>query len=129
MARYREDDWDDLDPPAATAALRHVARVFRRILRDYDVAARVDGNEFALFLPDTPSDRARDVTDRIRGALTEATLEWGGQQRVVTCSFGVASVPDSASNTQALSDAANVALTQAKQQGSDQVLVANPLGN
>ena len=129
LLSVRIDDLDDLDPPAATAALRHVARVFRRILRDYDIAARVDGNEFALFLPDTPSDRAHDVADRIRGALAETALEWGGQQRVVTCSFGVASVPDSASNTEALPDAASTALTQAKQRGADQVLVANPLSN
>ena len=121
------DNFGDLDPPAANAALQHVARVFRKILRDYDVPARVDSNEFALFLPDTPSVRARDVAERIRVALSESTLERAGEKRVITCSFGVASVPESAVSTDALAEAASMTLTDAKNRSANQLLLAEPL--
>jgi len=123
------DNFGDLDPPAANAALQHVARVFRNILRDYDVPARVDSNEFALFLPDTPSAQARDVAERIRSALSESTLEWAGEKQVITCSFGVASVPESAASTEALSEAASTTLTDAKNRGANQLLLAEPLSS
>ena len=91
--------------------------------------ARVDSNEFALFLPDTPSARARDVAERIRSALSDSTLEWAGEKQMITCSFGVASVPESAASTEALSVAASTTLADAKNRGANQLLLAEPLSS
>ena len=123
------DGFDQLDGPAARAALKHVARVFRQSLREYDVPARVNGNAFALFLPDTPFHHAFAVADRIRIAVSESVFDWAGAEHLLTCSFGVASVPESARNTATLLAAANMALHDARAKGSNRVSAGQSLAN
>ena len=54
-----------------------VAELIRKNLRASDVAARYAGDEFVALLPDTPSEGAREVADRIcagiRGQILNST--------------------------------------------------------
>ena len=109
---------------AGDAALRHVAQVFRRALRDRDVAARVGGEEFALWLPHTPLSRAVDVAQRIRGAMESSAVAWTGRDIRVTCSVGVAAVPDCVPLADQLLGAADEALYRAKRAGRNRVEIA-----
>jgi diguanylate cyclase (GGDEF)-like protein len=109
---------------AGDAALRHVAQVFRRALRDRDIAARVGGEEFALWLPQTSLSRAVDVAERIRGAMESSAVPWTGADLRVTCSVGVAAVPDCVSLADQLLVAADAALYQAKRAGRNRVEIA-----
>src|SRR6267378_6290071 len=59
---------------AGDAALRLVAQQLQRVVRTSDICARVGGDEFAVAMPETDLDRARDVASRLRAALTEASL-------------------------------------------------------
>lgn len=110
---------------AGDAALRHVAQVFRRALRDRDLPARVGGEEFALWLPHTPLSRAVDVAQRIRGAMESSAVPWTGADLQVTCSVGVAAVPDCVPLAEHLIGAADAALYQAKRAGRNRVEVAS----
>lgn len=106
---------------AGDAALKHVARLFRGALRDQDLAVRMGGEEFALWLPDTPLPRALDVAERVRRRVAASPLRWAGADLQLTCSIGVAAVPDSVTRIENLFGAADAALYRAKRSGRNQV--------
>jgi diguanylate cyclase (GGDEF)-like protein len=59
---------------AGDAALRLVAQQLQRVVRASDVCARVGGDEFAVAMPETDIDRARDVVTRLRRAIQHVAL-------------------------------------------------------
>jgi diguanylate cyclase (GGDEF)-like protein len=59
---------------AGDAALRLVAQQLQRIVRASDLCARVGGDEFAVAMPETDVDRARDVVARLRRAIEHVAL-------------------------------------------------------
>jgi len=65
---------DRLGHSAGDAALRLVAQQLQRVVRTSDVCARVGGDEFAVAMPETDIDRARDVAIRLRRAVDHAAL-------------------------------------------------------
>ncbi len=117
---------DSFGHTAGDAALRHVARVLRATLREQDLAARVGGEEFACWLPNTPLERALDVAERVREAVGTARLYWAGAELSIACSVGVAAKPETVSQTANLYPAADAALYRAKEGGRNRVEVALP---
>lgn len=69
--------------------IRAVAAILERMSRASDVVARTGGEEFMLILPDTDSNAARLVAERIRLALCERPLLVDQQSIPVTVSIGV----------------------------------------
>lgn len=59
---------------AGDAALKLVAQQLQRIVRTSDVCARVGGDEFAVAMPETEIDRAREVATRLRRAVDHGGL-------------------------------------------------------
>src|SRR3989475_11517621 len=59
---------------AGDAALRLVAQQLQRVVRVSDICARIGGDEFAVAMPETEMERAREVAIRLRAALKEAGL-------------------------------------------------------
>ncbi len=117
------DQLAEVDPGMVNAVLRQVATIFRNTLRDYDVPARIEGEGFALFLPDTVLEGAVKVADRVRVAVSESQFDLG-RKRTFTCSLGVASVPDTVSDVNHLLAAAEAALEKAKSVGRNHAVVA-----
>jgi diguanylate cyclase (GGDEF)-like protein len=115
------DQLAEVDPGMVNAVLRQVATIFRNTLRDYDVPARIEGEGFALFLPDTVLENAVKVADRVRVAVSESQLDLG-RKHTFTCSLGVASVPDTVSDVNDLLTAAEAALEKAKAGGRNRVV-------
>ncbi len=118
------DQFGQLHEAARDPALEQAATVFRNMLRDYDVPARVVNEEFALFLPDTPFHHAFAVADRVRIAVAGSVFDLAGEQRALTCSLGVASVPETVSDLNDLLAKADQALDLAKAQGHNRVAAA-----
>lgn len=100
-------------------ALHAVGQVVETSVRSDDVAVRFGGEEFLLILPDTSVDAAVDVAERIRAAV--ANLELGFP---LTVSAGVAAGNPALSVPEAVFEAADRALYQAKEAGRDRVVVA-----
>lgn len=74
---------------AGDAALRVVAQHLLRVVRASDVCARVGGDEFAVAMPETDLDRARDVATRLRRAVEHASLGMKATEHVEV-SVGIA---------------------------------------
>jgi diguanylate cyclase (GGDEF)-like protein len=115
---------DSFGHAAGDAGLRHVARILRGALREQDLAARVGGEEFALWLPNTPLERARDVAERVRQAVAASKVYWAGAELSIACSVGVAARPATVGQTANLYTAADAALYRAKENGRNRVEVA-----
>ena len=105
---------------AGDEALKCVAMVLRESLRDVDSVARYGGEEFFVLLPETTAGEAAEMAKRVRSQLAKYVPPAGA----VTLSFGVAEYPVNGLNGEALIDAADEALYEAKNGGRDRVAVA-----
>jgi len=78
---------------AGDLVLQAAARALSKGLRASDVLARYGGEEFVLLLPDTGTQRAAEIAERLRAAVASLalTLTRGVSLRV-TASFGLASL-------------------------------------
>src|SRR5947209_403135 len=80
---------DRLGHSAGDGALKIVAQQLQRVVRASDVCARVGGDEFAVAMPETDLDRARDVALRLRRAIDQAALSMRAPENVEV-SVGIA---------------------------------------
>ena len=114
--------------PAGDECLRLIAEVTERTLRrPPDFAARFGGEEFVALLPGTDEAGARDVAERVRLAVLDASMAHEGNPvGWVTISIGAASMaPRPGDEAQKLIDLADRALYSAKQGGRNQVRTAS----
>lgn len=100
------------------AVLLAVARLFQEKLREVDLVARYGGEEFVILLPETDTESAVQVAERLRQALLEPILRQNGLEVTVSISFGVADA-QSAADLESLIHHADEALysTKATQRG------------
>lgn len=102
-----------------------VAGLLRSGIRSTDVLARHGGEEFVLYMPNTPAARAHDRVETLRARMAAARLATSGGPLTVTFSAGVATRrPGEGYDT--LLQAADDALYAAKNAGRDQVVAAPP---
>lgn len=59
---------------AGAAALKLVGQQLQRVVRASDICARLGGDKFAVAMPETDLDRAREVATRLRAAVREMSL-------------------------------------------------------
>lgn len=81
---------DSYGHAAGDEALRHAVTQISHILRAADVLARTGGDEFTAFLPDTDTEQAQQVGNRICALVAQTPLQTEDQQIPVTLSIGVA---------------------------------------
>jgi diguanylate cyclase (GGDEF)-like protein len=112
---------DSLGHPAGDAALVHFARIIREQIRAGDVAGRIGGEEFAVWLPDTDLELGSRIAERIRLKLTNTPWHWQGRSWPLSASFGVAACPETSRSTDNLPAQADSALYQAKRGGRNRV--------
>ncbi len=127
--------------------LIEVAARLRESTRAPDIVARYGGEEFVVLLPDTDLEGATTTAQRIHAAVggepvtppQAGSAEGARAGRAptpvhrqvtfpplqVTCSVGVATLPDSGGTVAGLLQAADSAMYQAKQRGRDRVVVAD----
>ncbi len=111
--------------------LRDVAAaVWEAARRPADHVARYGGEEFALILPHTGPEGGRRVAEAVRKAVRRRAIPHprAAVDGIVTVSLGVASIlPIPEVSPEALLEAADRAMYQAKSQGRDRVVAADPL--
>jgi diguanylate cyclase (GGDEF)-like protein len=110
---------------AGSRALVEAGHVIRGSARETDVVARFGGDEFSLILPDTGSDGAVAVGERVRERIAaHAFLSAESLDIRLTVSVGVATLPDVAKSADELVKAADKAMYRVKGSGKNGVLVA-----
>lgn len=111
---------DSLGHVAGDLALRHIADVAKTQLRPYDAIFRYGGEEFLICLPDTRSDAALTIANRIRKHIEQSAISALPQLKL-TISVGVATSSISDTDWQQLIQHADQALYQSKRLGRNQV--------
>jgi len=95
--------------------LMEMASVILSSVRDTDAVARYGGDEFVIVLPDTGTELAGAVAERIRQKIGRYRFTGGRRlQLSLTASFGVAAFPLHASSPQQLIACADTAMYEAK---------------
>ena len=109
---------------AGDAVLKQVAAVIPASVRGSDIAVRHGGEEFAMLLPDTTTQVARQRADELRRALAVLDIRHGAGSIRITASFGVAEYTDHGDDGMALMNAADEAMYAAKNAGRNQIVVS-----
>ena len=115
---------DNFGHQAGDAALRLVARVLKEAIRPRDTAARIGGEEFAIWLPGADLEAGREVAERVRVSIETAKFRQGGSELPLTLSCGVAAYPTPIRALENLMSAADAALYQAKRAGRNRVVAS-----
>jgi len=106
-------------------ALVEAAGLIRLSARETDVVARFGGDEFALILPDTGSEGAAAVGERVRDRVNaHGFLRGDGLDIHLTVSVGVATLPDVAASAEGLIQAADEAMYHVKDHGKNGIYIA-----
>lgn len=110
---------------AGSRALVEAAAVIRGSARETDVVARFGGDEFSIILPETGSEGASAVAERVRERIAaHPFLAGNGLNLRLTASVGVATLPDVAASAEELVRAADVAMYRVKDAGKNGVGIA-----
>jgi diguanylate cyclase (GGDEF)-like protein/PAS domain S-box-containing protein len=105
--------------------LRVLSQVAQTVNRETDILARLGGEEFAVFMPDTPLVQATEVAERLRLVLANTVIALPeGQHIQITVSVGVTSFLAADSHIDDLLKRADLALYEAKKSGRNRVCQA-----
>jgi two-component system, cell cycle response regulator len=109
---------------AGDNVLREVARRIQRNTRGIDLACRLGGEEFVIIMPDTGTERARQVGERVRACIAGETFQADRELQVaVTASVGVATLGETDTFAE-MFKRADRALYAAKRGGRNRVVAA-----
>ncbi len=124
-------DWfkrmnDQYGHEAGNILLKEMVQVVKECIRDTDRACRYGGEEFIVILPQTGSDDAEIIAERIRSRIE--IHQFGGHSGVpklhITVSIGTTSYPDNGLSADELMAAVDSALYRAKGAGKNVVCSA-----
>ena len=101
--------------------LKTMSAIIKALLREEDVFGRMGGDEFAILLPETNTDGARRVAERLRMALVKEPHDLNGVTASFSASFGIAQLGDKAPSLSTLIKQADLALYESKNRGRNRV--------
>ncbi len=112
---------------AGDEALKRTVDTVQSQLRGSDVLGRFGGEEFAVLIPETDTEGAMALAERIRCAVECITVVWEGQTFSFTTSVGVATLHGDYDVEEAFNHA-DQALYEAKSSGRNRVISADAPG-
>ncbi|MDY6982878.1 MAG: diguanylate cyclase [Pseudomonadota bacterium] len=115
---------DTYGHPGGDVTLKAVADIIKAHVRNADVVCRWGGEEFMLLLEDCPDQEAVERAHRIRMAVKNHEITFGRDRIRITLSCGVAQYRPGES-LESLTGRADTALYEAKNEGRDQVRLAD----
>jgi two-component system cell cycle response regulator len=109
---------------AGDAVLKEFSQRFQRCTRGIDLACRLGGEEFLIIMPDTDSNDAYQIGERIRDCVAAQAFDIKPDERIlVTASVGLATLQGENDTPEAMFKRADEALYAAKRRGRNQVAV------
>ncbi len=110
---------DEFGHEAGDEVLRSVARTLSGLLRDWDLVARVGGDEFAALLMGATAEEALSVAERIRAAMHGVVVPQGRARVSIGCASAHGGV-----ELRDVWQLADAALCRAKRSGRDRAVAA-----
>ncbi|OGP32042.1 MAG: hypothetical protein A2073_01275 [Deltaproteobacteria bacterium GWC2_42_11] len=104
---------------AGDAAIKAISEIVRSSLRDTDTASRYAAR-FAVLFPDTGSDGAKKVAERICSDLNESSV-FKDKQPSLTLRIGIASFPENGEDEDTLVSTAEKNLFESKRKGGTSI--------
>ena len=123
---YFKDINDTHGHAVGDQVLREIAKRVTDNLRNFDLVARYGGEEFVVIMPDTTSEIAARVAERLRACIAKESFAGNLLDRPVptTISVGVATTFDSNETAEEVVKRADVALYAAKDAGRNCIVSA-----
>jgi diguanylate cyclase (GGDEF)-like protein len=112
---------DDFGRPVGDQVLERIAGRLKTCLREYDVLARLEGDEFGVLLPGADELAARAVAKRFFHVLDVEELNLDATRRVTVSMGGALWVPPSGETVTHILQRAGIALAEARSWGSAQL--------
>ncbi|SFV59241.1 diguanylate cyclase (GGDEF domain) [hydrothermal vent metagenome] len=97
--------------------LKGIAKILKNNLRSSDISARWGGEEFLIFLPETPLNEAVKIAQKLRKLIEESLFS---SIQTVTCSFGVTELKKD-DNANTLLKRVDKLLYKAKENGRNRI--------
>jgi len=107
--------------------LQYIAEFLGKQIRRGDVLCRYGGEEFVVFMPSAPIEAAYQRAETWRNEIANAFIEYEGMHLKTSFSAGVAGFPNHGSTSDAILNAADKALYQAKNTGRNRVVLYDAL--
>lgn len=114
--------------PFGDEVLKTIAGLISRAVRRTDEVGRYGGEEFLVIMPQTTTEAAQPLAERILKTVADCTFASEGDTVSVTVSIGLATYPfpkDNSLSKTSLLSAADQALYRAKQAGKNRAVVWN----
>ncbi len=117
---------DNHGHPAGDRVLKQTARVLGESTRQYDVACRYGGEEFAVIMPNTRLSDARTFCERLRKKIESMAVPYESKELRFTVSIGLAQfAPEIDKSINDLIKRADDGLYAAKKQGRNRVVAVS----
>jgi diguanylate cyclase (GGDEF)-like protein/PAS domain S-box-containing protein len=113
---------DTYGHPVGDEAIRALARVLKEGGRNCDVVGRLGGEEFAMLLPETLTEQAVEVAERLRLMIMDIRIPVKDAIVKFTSSVGVTSLMAGDRNVEDMLSRADEALYEAKNTGRNRVI-------
>ena len=110
---------DSFGHRAGDKVLQRAADAIGNLVRINELFARLGGDEFAIIAPGADQHGACRLAERIVQSLTTLSFEFEGRRIGLTCSLGIALLPEHASSSEELVSRADAAMYQAKRSGKN----------
>ncbi len=109
---------------AGDKILELIGKLINKTIRNTDLAFRYGGDEFAIILPQSATNDALVVAERVRGRIAS---EMSKRDIRISASLGLASWPSDGVATNELINAADRALYYAKETGGNRTCIASKM--
>lgn len=113
---------------AGDALLVRLAERIHHCLREGDLLARLDGDEFGIILRNCGIETATQVANRLRDAVGEFRFSWEERPINVSASIGIVEIDGSSRDASLLMQRVDLACYEAKDLGRNQVCVHTESG-
>lgn len=113
---------DEFGHASGDKALKSVAKLLSEKIRETDYLARYGGEEFVLIMPGASLEGAKEVADKLRQVIENASFHFNGKPVSITISAGVAEF-STGDTTRRVFERADKALYAAKEAGRNCVVL------
>lgn len=117
---------DTYGHPAGDRILIELGQILKIATRSFDIVSRNGGEEFSVILPDCPNQQSIEIAERIRQKVESHEFSISPQETIhITVSIGVATYPETVTDSSKIVKTADECLYVAKHSGRNKVC-SNP---